>query len=435
LDKDLEGLPETLLEKFEKTLIQVIEAIQNILQQNLMGEKNDNEKTGYFHSSSVDEHQLRKQMEDLGAALEDDMARAMELLVDLKKGVGDSDLLGLLEQIEINLKSYDCNKAFENFDKVMEWLNNEKLKGKIRKTKRILIVDDEPTNIDILMGLLKSKYKLVAALSGEKALEIAKSRTSPDLILLDIMMPGMNGYQVCEALKSSEVTKNIPVIFVTAVSEIMDKTKGFDLGAVDYITKPFHPPGVLARVKAHLKLKDRSDKWEQLAVIDGLTKINNRRRFDEMLNLEWKRSLRSRAPLSLIMIDIDFFKSFNDRYGHAIGDQCLKGVASRLRDCLERPADIITRYGGEEFAALLPDTDREGAEKMANKMRKEVETLQIPPTEANVTISLGVVTAFSDTGIDSPEALLKAADTALYESKKSGRNKVTSHKLSGVQAA
>jgi diguanylate cyclase (GGDEF)-like protein len=310
---------------------------------------------------------------------------------------------------------------------------------KVRKTNKILIVDNELENIHILMELLKPDYKLVAAKNGEKALEMARSKNPPDLILLDIMMPGMDGYQVCEALKSSEVTKNIPVIFVTAISEVMDETKGFSLGAADYITKPFHPPVVLARVKTHMELKTKSDRLEQLASLDGLTNLYNRRRFDEMLNLEWKRSQRSQAPLSLIMVDIDYFKLFNDTYGHTDGDQCLKDVAYALQNCLKRPADIIARYGGEEFVALLPETDEEGAEILAYKMRDAVETLKIPHMNSKVsefvTISLGVATTFPHMGIDPLKALLNSADTALYKSKKNGRNKVISHKLSKLKAA
>jgi diguanylate cyclase (GGDEF)-like protein len=309
----------------------------------------------------------------------------------------------------------------------------------VKKTKKILIVDDESANIDILMELLKSDYKLVAARNGQDALNMIKSKNPPDLILLDIVMPGLDGYQVCEALKSSEVTKNIPVIFVTAVSEVMDEAKGFRLGAADYITKPFHPPIVLARVKTHMELKAKSDRLEQLASIDGLTNLYNRRRFDEMLNLEWRRALRSQAPLSLTMIDIDFFKLFNDTYGHANGDQCLKDVAYALHNCLARPADIIARYGGEEFVALLPETAGESAEIIAHKMRDAVERLKIlhmgSEVSQFVTISAGVATAFTHPGIDSPEDLLKAADAALYKSKKTGRNKVISHNLSALKVA
>jgi diguanylate cyclase (GGDEF)-like protein len=304
---------------------------------------------------------------------------------------------------------------------------------KSRKTRKILIVDDEPSNLDILMDLLKEDYKVVAALNGEKALEIARSGSPPDLILLDILMPEMDGYEVCRHLKESESTKSLPVIFVTAVSEVMDETRGFRLGAVDYITKPFHPPVVKARVKAHMELKIKSDMLEQLASIDGLTNLYNRRRLDELLCGEWNRCQRSKAPLSLIMIDIDYFKLFNDTYGHALGDQCLRDVAWTLKDCLRRPGDIIARYGGEEFAVLLPNTDMEGAENMAHKLRKEVESLKIPHSSSEVsgyvTISLGVATAFTDFALDSSVDLLKTADSALYQSKKNGRNLVTCQKL------
>lgn len=304
---------------------------------------------------------------------------------------------------------------------------------KNRKTRKILIVDDEPSNLDILMDLLKSEYKVVAALNGEKALEICRSSLPPDLILLDILMPDMDGYEVCEKLKANDTTKNLPVIFVTAVSEVMDETRGFRVGAVDYITKPYHPPVVKARIKAHMELKIKSDMLEQLAAIDGLTNLYNRRRLDEILGSEWNRCQRSNAPLSLIMIDIDYFKLFNDTYGHAMGDQCLKDVAWTLKDSLKRPTDIIARYGGEEFAVLLPNTDRAGAEMVANKMRDEVESLKIPHSSSEVcgfvTISLGVATVRADFNIGTSVDLVKAADRALYQSKNSGRNRVSSQNL------
>ncbi len=300
---------------------------------------------------------------------------------------------------------------------------------KNRKTRKILIVDDEPANLDILMSLLRDDYKVVAALNGEKALEMASSDSPPDLVLLDILMPGMDGYEVCRQLKENDATKNLPVIFVTAVSEVMDETRGFKLGAVDYITKPFHPPVIKARVKAHIELKIKSDMLEKLASIDGLTNLYNRRRLDELLSSEWNRCLRSKTPLSLIMIDIDFFKLFNDTYGHAMGDQCLRDVAWTLKDCLRRPGDIIARYGGEEFAVLLSGSDAKGAKSMADKLREEVQSLKIPHASSEVseyvTISLGVATAFAAEDIDSPAELLTAADSALYHSKKNGRNLVT----------
>jgi diguanylate cyclase (GGDEF)-like protein len=307
---------------------------------------------------------------------------------------------------------------------------------KPRKTRKVLIVDDEPSNLDVLMDLLKSDYKVVAALNGERALEMAGSSAPPDLVLLDILMPEMDGYEVCEKLKANDATKNLPVIFVTAVSEVMDEARGFRLGAVDYITKPFHPPIVKARVKAHMELKVKSDMLEKLASIDGLTNLYNRRRLDEILSVEWSRCQRSKAPLSLVMIDIDFFKLFNDTYGHALGDHCLKEVAWTLKDTLRRPGDIIARYGGEEFAVLLPATNDEGAAIMANKMREEVAALKIPHSASEIsnfiTVSMGVATVPSDSGKTSSEDLLKAADRALYQSKKNGRNRVTAEEVTAI---
>ncbi len=184
----------------------------------------------------------------------------------------------------------------------------------------------------------------------------------------------------------------------------MDETKGFKLGAVDYITKPFHPPIVKARVEAHINLKLKTDMLEKLASLDGLTNIPNRRKFDEVIVTEWKRADRYKAPLSVILIDVDNFNQFNDNYGHAMGDVCLKKMANTLTACLKRPYDFIARYGGEEFIAVLPDADSEGVCTIGASMREAVEQLQIPhelsSTADNVTVSLGAVTLYPDTVCD-----------------------------------
>lgn len=301
-----------------------------------------------------------------------------------------------------------------------------------QKEQKILIIDDERSNITYLMSLLKQDYKLVAAVDGFKGLEMAAGiggGSAPDLILLDVLMPGLDGYQVCERLKSDDRTRNIPVIFVTAASDANDETRGFELGAADYITKPFHPSVVKARVRTQIELKMKSDMLEQFASVDGLLNIYNRRRFDEVLKIEWTRAQRSNTPLSLIMIDIDHFKLYNDHYGHAGGDHCLKLVARTLKNCLKRPTDFIARYGGEEIVAILPETDGEGAALIAELMCREIAGEQAlhaaSPTAAYVTISAGVATALPDGQIDSSEALLEAADSQLYTSKKTGRNRVT----------
>lgn len=293
--------------------------------------------------------------------------------------------------------------------------------------QRILIVDDEPINIKLLASELKFHYDVVFALKGEDAIEIAESGESVDLILLDIMMPGANGYEVCQRLKSSPHTQNIPVIFITTMSLEEDETKGLEIGAVDYITKPFSMAIVKARVKTHLELKQHRDRLEKLSSSDGLTGIANRRRFDERLAREWKLASRDAALLSLIMIDIDYFKSYNDGYGHIAGDECLKKVAEILDGSVRRPADMVARYGGEEFVAILPKTSHAGAIGIAETMRTRVEALRIPHEKsevaAHVTVSLGVVTALP-TLHESASYLVNAGDKALYEAKRSGRNRV-----------
>lgn len=295
------------------------------------------------------------------------------------------------------------------------------------KKQRILVVDDSPENLDILVSLLKNDYMVAAARNSQKALQMAQ-KNPPDLILLDIIMPEPDGYEVCRQLKESEATRNIPVMFITALSEALDEVRAFSIGAVDFVSKPFQPIVVKARVNTQMNLKKKSDMLEALAAIDGLTHIYNRRKFDETLDLEWRRRTRNQNPLSLIMIDIDHFKLFNDNYGHAGGDECLKKVAEALKNALQRPGDFIGRYGGEEFAVIIADSDADGAWHMAETLRQAVVDLNIPheysPTGPHVTVSLGVATSrFPESG-GSVEELIDAADKMLFASKKNGRNQV-----------
>lgn len=292
----------------------------------------------------------------------------------------------------------------------------------------VLIVDDVPANIQLLAEALKSDYRLRIANHGAKALEIANSETPPDLILLDIMMPGIDGYEVCQTLKENPRTSNIPIIFVTAKSDVDDEAYGLNLGAVDYIPKPFHLPVVRARVKTHVNLKLKTDLLEELALIDGLTYIPNRRRFDQLLAQEWSRARREGQSLAVAMIDVDHFKAYNDHYGHGAGDDCLRQVASAIKASLQRPGDTVARYGGEEFVLLLPNTDDQGALATAERVRAAVFDKNLPhahsPAADRVSISLGVASTIPDSG--EPEALLKAADEALYKAKRAGRNRVRS---------
>lgn len=291
----------------------------------------------------------------------------------------------------------------------------------------ILIVDDVPTNVQILAQALTSHYRIKVASNGIDALKIAQ-REQPDLILLDIMMPGMNGFEVCRRLKEDTKTHKIAVIFVTARNAESDEELGLNLGAVDYITKPFVIPIVKARIQNHIRLKLQADMLESLSLIDALTHIPNRRRYDEALLTEWNRAKRNETPFSLIMIDIDHFKQYNDHYGHGAGDICLQRVANELSKNLVRQGDMIARYGGEEFAVILPDTLKKDAEQIAERLREHVENMGIihacSKTGSVITISAGVATQTRIREYLSPQLLNEAADKALYMAKKSGRNRV-----------
>jgi len=295
----------------------------------------------------------------------------------------------------------------------------------------VLVVDDEPPNIQALGSLLKDEYRIQVANSGEKALAIVQDETQPlpDLILLDIQMPGIDGYEVCRTLKEDPKTEGIVVIFVTARDATSDEEYGLKLGAVDYISKPISSAIVRARVDTHMNLKRKTDMLERFALLDGLTGIHNRRYFDEQLEKEVGRNIRENRPVSVIMMDIDHFKEFNDHYGHGAGDQCLKKVARALTDTLSRPGDTLCRYGGEEFVALLPGSDDDGAGVVAERLREAVEALSVAHEYSGVsnvvTLSLGIASK-EPTGEEksTAESLLKLADEALYSAKRAGRNRV-----------
>jgi PleD family two-component response regulator len=208
---------------------------------------------------------------------------------------------------------------------------------------RILIVDDERLNLSALASALNNDHKVIVAMNGEQALKAVQA-ARPDLILLDVNMPGLDGYEVCRRLKTDESTQGIPIIFITALSDAADETRGLDLGAVDYIVKPFNISVVRARVRTHLRLKQQADLLERYAFRDGLTGLHNRRAFDEKRTTEWQRCLQAGLPLSAIILDVDHFKLFNDHYGHGAGDECLARVARALAGCVVRSADMVARY-------------------------------------------------------------------------------------------
>ncbi|HEV2678805.1 MAG TPA: diguanylate cyclase [Aliidongia sp.] len=292
---------------------------------------------------------------------------------------------------------------------------------------RILIVDDAATNIEILNEVLGAEYDSLFAMDGVTALRLAVEQ-EPDLILLDVVMPGLDGHEVCRRLKADPRTKGIPVIFISGLSDESDEAKGLEIGAIDYITKPFSPPIVRARVRNHLQLKRYQDMLERLLVLDGLTGIANRRRFDEALEHEWLRSRRQGTTMSLIIIDVDCFKLYNDNYGHAAGDECLKRVANVLAEGVHRPSDLVARYGGEEFVVIMPETDAAGAIVIAETLRRSVLAMAQPHAFSTagtvVSVSIGGATIIPAHHTQGAEELVKLADTRLYEAKNAGRNRV-----------
>lgn len=311
------------------------------------------------------------------------------------------------------------------------------------KSERILIVDDESHNRKMLTELLKTEYKIMVAKNGAQALNAAKGKNRPDLILLDLLMPDMDGYEVFKKLKNEEKTKNIPVIFITALDKAADEVMGLELGAVDYITKPINPVIVKTRVKTHMTLKRKTDLLEKMVSLDGLTEIPNRRRFDEKLLNELRRAGRSKTALPLILADIDCFKNYNDNYGHAQGDKCLRDVAKAVKKIIKRSSDLAARYGGEEFGIILPATDLDGAMAIAEAIRLAVAALNIPHAFSKaadyVSLSLGVACIEpgnilyslesikdADTALNKIKIkLIEAADAALYRAKEKGRNQVS----------
>ncbi len=297
----------------------------------------------------------------------------------------------------------------------------------MNKRDKILIVDDERFNINVLVDLLGADYDTMVAKNGVHALKRVQSATRPDLILLDIMMPAMDGYEVCRRLKGDPRTEDIPVIFISALNQVGDEEKGLELGAVDYISKPISPALVRLRVRNHLRLKHQSDVLRDLSNFDGMTGIPNRRRFDQYLEQQWRHALSNELPLSLTLMDIDFFKLYNDHYGHIGGDDCLKQVAAALARATHRDTDLVARYGGEEFVCLLPGTDARGAAIVGERLRNAVLELEIPHEYSSVasyiTLSLGVATRAPDAA-ESGTALVEQADRNLYIAKEQGRNRL-----------
>lgn len=309
----------------------------------------------------------------------------------------------------------------------------------------ILVIDDQPGNLALLQRILTSRgYKVNLETSGMTAITVAK-KNPPDLILLDIYLPGMDGYDVCLKLKEIEELKDIPVIFISTLSDVLDKVKAFSVGGIDYITKPFDFEEVLARVHTHLKIRRLQTQLEEktanleaeiirrikaekelkrLASLDSLTGIHNRRTFFNLAEIELERALRYGNSTTLLLIDIDHFKKVNDCFGHLTGDQVLINFANLCKNNL-RPFDLVARYGGEEFIALLPRTDLETGKSIAERIRLLLKgkNFNCKKHEVSVTISTGI-TELDHTKPATLAALIEQADQALYQAKRLGRNRV-----------
>ena len=291
----------------------------------------------------------------------------------------------------------------------------------------LLVVDDSRTLCRLLGNLLCPRYRVLTAETGEDGFTLAL-KCRPDIILLDVMMPDMDGFAVCRRLKGDSRTREIPVLFLTALGGEADEMRALEAGGIDFILKPISPPVLAARVRNQLEQKHQQDRLRNLSLLDGLTGIANRRRFDQYLEMEWQRCSRNAQPLSLVMGDVDFFKAYNDGYGHGRGDDCLRAVAKVFGMALRRPADLAARYGGEEFVCVLPETDQEGARIVADQIMAQMEDLAMPHAYSgiagHVTVSVGIATA-NRPSLGRPwRSLVEEADAWLYEAKGRGRNRI-----------
>lgn len=296
----------------------------------------------------------------------------------------------------------------------------------LERQQKVLIVDDELLNRKLLADILRDDYRVILAKNGSQAIEMV-NKHQPDLILLDIIMPGENGYQVLVTLKSNPQTQDIPVVFISALDTDRDEEKGLVLGATDYISKPFRKSLVKARIDNHMRMVSQRKLLEELANLDGLTNVDNRRCLEQNLDEEWRRAQRNQQPLSLAMLDVDHFKQFNDHYGHGGGDKVLRQVARAMRAQIKRPGDRVARYGGEEFVILLPETTHQDAERIMEKLRQAIVDLKIPHdySEAGpyLSVSIGGATLMPNEH-EEPITLLNKADVSLYRAKNLGRNRV-----------
>jgi diguanylate cyclase (GGDEF)-like protein len=289
----------------------------------------------------------------------------------------------------------------------------------------LLIVDDDNSSLMMLSHILEKEYTIRVAPDGASAIRIAE-KYIPDLILLDIIMPEMDGYEVFNALYKSEKTAHVPIIFITGLNNNNDEKRGLELGAVDYISKPFDDTIVKLRVHHQIRIVNQLRTIEHLSMMDQLTGIANRRNFDNRLRAEWGRAMRENIPISLLIMDVDRFKDYNDTYGHQQGDKALCLIADVLTRTLKRTSDFAARWGGEEFAVLLPHTDSAGGLAISEQIRKNVEVAEVPCENGDITklaVSIGVNAHIPTTDCSIGD-FFSGADRALYQAKNTGRNRV-----------
>ena len=291
--------------------------------------------------------------------------------------------------------------------------------------EKILVIDDSPVQSGFLSSILADDYESTICHTAEEGLEAAKEG-GYSLILLDVIMPGMDGFALLQELKGTEITRHVPVILITSLSDVQYEERGLLLGAVDYITKPFKPVIVKARVNTHIQLYHYQMQFKERAMIDELTGVANRRRYEDESASRWREAIRFQIPFSICMFDIDKFKLYNDTFGHPAGDKVITAVAQTAASHFHRSTDLFARYGGEEFLAVFLGEQGASAFEFMKTVRQSVEDLHIPhnsPVSPWVTISVGGVTLTPRRG-DKLADNLKLADTMLYEAKRAGRNQV-----------
>lgn len=305
---------------------------------------------------------------------------------------------------------------------------------------KILLVEDSPTLRYTMHSFIqRAGHETVLAASGEEALQLIE-RDPVDLVIMDVEMPGLDGFETTRLIREFFGQRWVPIIFITGMNDEASYQKGIEAGGDDYMIKPVSPIILQAKLRAferivemQAELQQLNQELQALSQRDGLTGLFNRRTYEEKVASQWAISSRARSSLAILMMDVDHFKDYNDHYGHQLGDDCLKAVAQALSNTLHRPADLLARYGGEEFIALLPDTDMRGAALVAETLRAEVESLDIPHARSSaadvVTISVGVAVTEYTTGI-TPTDLVREADEALYIAKAHGRNYVKLKQIS-----